>query len=419
MTSRTAGSQRTADREGAEAAIAVGSCAFVCVQVALIPFGMVPPAWFTACSAVLGAGVVLGARLACPAAWSRVVLWPVLVVLGVYGAAAALGSNPALSAQRFSSLPLQALIFPCVQLCALRRRTLAALLVAAAVAVVAMAFDGAWARFAGGSPFHDLGIEKGRRAGSQGNANDMAAATALLPIAFAAVPPAASRAWLVVIACAGAVPGLAVASRQAIGGWAIACASWALATGTRRRAVAVTLGIVGALASAVALHPGLRKRVGLLLEDGLGMRQQLILHGWDRFLERPLLGWGPGLYRELHAAGIESGWQSGGTPLPNVVIPWVHCLPLELLMDVGLLGFAAVSATVWVGLRRAWSARRCDDIEAKAAIGGGCALLVLSAIALVDLSLLKDWVRCATWLALGLTFLQRRVPGKLTGDPAR
>jgi hypothetical protein len=164
MTSRTAGSQRTADREGAEAAIAVGSCAFVCVQVALIPFGMVPPAWFTACSAVLGAGVVLGARLACPAAWSRVVLWPVLVVLGVYGAAAALGSNPALSAQRFSSLPLQALIFPCVQLCALRRRTLAALLVAAAVAVVAMAFDGAWARFAGGSPFHDLGIEKGRRA---------------------------------------------------------------------------------------------------------------------------------------------------------------------------------------------------------------------------------------------------------------
>jgi hypothetical protein len=419
MTSQTAGSERTADREGAESAVALGSCVFVCLQVGLIPFGMVPPAWFTACSAVLGAGVVLGARLACPAAWSRVVLWPVLLALGVYAAAAALGTNPALSAQRFSSLPLQALVFPCVQLCAVRRRALAALLVAVAVAVVAMAFDGMWARLAGGSPFHDLGIEKGRRAGSQGNANDMAAAAVLLPVALAAVPPAANRAWVVLIACAGAVPGLAVASRQAVGGWAIACASWALATGSRRRALAVSAGILVTIACAVALHPGLRKRVGMLLEDGLGMRQQLLLHGWDRFLERPILGWGPGLYRELHAAGIESGWQSGGEPLPNVVIPWVHCLPLELLIDVGVLGFAAAVATVLIALRRAWTARRRDDLKARAAIGGGCALVVLGAIALVDLSMLKEWVRCASWLALGLAFLQRRDRGDLTGDPAR
>jgi O-antigen ligase len=183
--------------------------------------------------------------------------------------------------------------------------------------------------------------------------------------------------------------------------------------------VAVSAGILVTIASAVALHPGLRKRVGMLLEDGLGMRQQLLLHGWDRFLERPILGWGPGLYRELHAAGIESGWQSGGEPLPNVVIPWVHCLPLELLIDVGVLGFAAAVATVLIALRRAWTARRRDDLKARAAIGGGCALVVLGVIALVDLSMLKEWVRCASWLALGLAFLQRRDRGDLTGDPAR
>lgn len=413
MPAQAPGFGRTADREGAEAVIAVGSCAFVCLQIALIPFGMVPPAWFTACSALLGAGVVLGARLACPAGWSRVVLWPVLLVLGAYGAATALGSNPALSAQRFVSLPLQALIFPCVQLCALRRRTLAALLVAVAIAVVAMAFDGIWARLAGGSPFHDLGIEKGRRAGSQGNANDMAAAAALLPVAFAAVPPAANRAWIVLIACAGAVPGLAVASRQAMGGWAVACASWAVSTGTRRRAVTVALGIVGVLVSAAVLHPGLRKRVGMLLDDGLGMRQQLILYGWDRFLDRPLLGWGPGLYRELHSAGIASGWQSGGEPLPNVVIPWVHCLPLELLIDGGLVGLAVMSIVAGVALRRAWQARSGKDIADRAALGGGCALVVLASIGLVDLSMLKEWVRSVTWLALGLAFLQRHQPDSM------
>ncbi len=387
--------------------VAWAACAFIALQVGQIPFGMVPPAWFTLATGMLGGGTVLAARFLCPRAWSRITLWPMLLLLVTYAAATALGDSPALSARRFGTLPMQALLFPCVQLCAWRGRAIAATLGAIALAVMVMAFDGAWARFVGGSPFHDLGIEKGRRAGSQGNANDMAAASVLLPIAFAAIPTGANRVWGALLACAGAVPGLAVASRQAVAGWALGCVSWVLATGSRRRAVATMAATAATVAAAVVLHPGLRKRTLMLFEDGLGMRRQIVEYGWSRFLDRPLFGWGPGLYRELHAAGLESGWNSGGKPLPNVVIPWVHCLPLELLLDVGSVGFASVAFVLGAAARRSWRSRGAPGIEARAAVAGGCALVVITGIGIVDLSLLKGWVRCALCLALGLSFLQR------------
>ena len=407
MPTEPTGRRRIANDEPAAQAVAWAAASFVTLQVGLIPFGMVPPAWFTLATGALGGGTLLAARLLCPARWSRVTLWPMLLLLGAYAVATALGTSPSLSAQRFSALPLQALLFPCVQLCAWRSRALVAALGAVALAVCAMAFDGAWARSMGGSPFHQLGIEKGRRAGSQGNANDMAAAAVLLPIALAVVPPTAHRGWALLLACAGAVPGLAVASRQAVGGWAVACVAWATATGSRRRALVVLAGTASVLAASVALHPGLRKRAAMLLHEGLGMRQQLVEHGWSCFLERPVLGWGPGLYRELHSAGIESGWQSGGKPLPNVVIPWVHCLPVEVLLDTGVLGFSAAVTVVATAMRRSWASRGGSCVASRAAVAGGCALAVIVAIGLVDLSLLKDWVRCTLWLSLGLAFLQR------------
>lgn len=407
MRTETPGLTRIHDGRASEEAVAWAAFAFVALQVGQIPFGMVPPAWFTLLSGALGGGTLLAARLLCPGPWSRVTLWPMLVLLGTYAAATALGTSPALSAARFINLPLQGLLVPCVQLCAWGGRTLSATLGMVGLAVLAMAFDGAWTRFVGGSPFHDLGVEKGRRAGSQGNANDMAAASVLLPIAFAAIPVGANRFWATMLACVGVVPGLAVASRQAVVGWAVACTSWAVSTGSRRRAVAVAAAIAVALAAAIAFHPGLRKRTLMLLEHGLGMRRQIIEHGWSRFLEKPWTGWGPGLYGELHAMGLESGWQSGGKPLPNVVIPWAHCLPIELLVDAGMLGFAAIAVVVGAAVRRSWRSRGATDIEARAAVAGGCALAVIAAIGIVDLSLLKGWVRCTLCLALGLAFLQR------------
>ena len=85
-------------------------------------------------------------------------------------------------------------------------------------------------------------------------------------------------------------------------------------------------------------------------------------------------------------------------------MPWVHCLPVEVLCETGIIGGLVAMAVVGGGLL---SVRR---MALRGAEGRALAAAIVASIAaaaimgLVDLTFLKDWVRCCWWLVLGMAY---------------
>ena len=76
-------------------------------------------------------------------------------------------------------------------------------------------------------------------------------------------------------------------------------------------------------------------------ETEMGIRWYQWREGWRLWLERPLLGWGPGSGRQLHEMA-ELPPVSAETALHHF-----HSVPLDLLMWVGLMGLALVAWMAW------------------------------------------------------------------------
>jgi len=170
----------------------------------------------------------------------------------------------------------------------------------------------------------------------------------------------------------------------------------------RRRAVIAVLAIVVALAATVALTPALRARAAETWREGAGIREQLTVYGMELFAEHPVTGIGPGLFGQYYQLDAREGWSWRGTPLPKVGMPWVHSLPVEVLCELGLIGAVAHAATLWLVVRRAWCARRSPGLDGQVAVAVLAVLAAGALAGLVDLTFIKDWVRCCFWLAVGL-----------------
>jgi O-antigen ligase len=170
----------------------------------------------------------------------------------------------------------------------------------------------------------------------------------------------------------------------------------------RRRAVVAVLAVVVTVAAAVALTPALRSRAVQTWREGAGIREQLTVYGMELFAEHPVTGIGPGLFGQYYQLDAREGWSWRGTPLPKVGMPWVHSLPVEVLCELGLIGAAAYAATLWVVMRRAWRGRRSPDLQGRVAVAVLAVLAAGALAGLVDLTFIKDWVRCGFWLAVGL-----------------
>jgi O-antigen ligase len=85
---------------------------------------------------------------------------------------------------------------------------------------------------------------------------------------------------------------------------------------------------------------------GDVARDPFAIRAQLVRHGIERWLERPLFGWGPGTQV---APSAES--------LP-VQMKHLHNAYLELLARLGLVGAAFFAMGLWLVARAAWKAYR-------------------------------------------------------------
>ncbi len=236
-------------------------------------------------------------------------------------------------------------------------------------------------------------FDNGRFDGSLPNPNEAAFVVVLAPLAAGGLAAggleASRRARLLCTACATLAVVLLTGSRAMLAG--IATAVTIAAGLVRPRWAVVAVAGCAAMAGLAWLLDiaSIRDRVADTLAIGEESRLRVWRVAWNAFLERPLLGSGPSTFFEVHesarAAQHPAGWEParGG-------MPWAHSIPLEVLCERGLVGFAIVATIVArtaSDLRRARADARVRALASAVIASSGA----FGAMALVDLSLMKDW----------------------------
>ena len=125
-------------------------------------------------------------------------------------------------------------------------------------------------------------------------------------------------------------------------------------------------------------------------ETEMGIRWHQWREGWRLWLERPLLGWGPGSGRMLHEMA-ELPPISAETALHHF-----HSVPLDLLMWLGLAGLALV---MWVAWR--WSAPLCRQARGPGVTGRSARLALVVGVMFVVAALTQTYITSqVTWFYL-------------------
>ena len=378
------------------------SLTFVSACLACIPWGAPVGGTTVVGLAVLGFVALATARFDSAGRWARITTWPVVLVLGAFAVSILRCQLPGMAIERSASMPLYAAAFLAVQACLWDRRTARALCAVIACVAVAMSVDIVVQRVTGASLVRHVRPGSSRLAGSHDNPNDMAAATMLLPMALAAFAGVrGALAWQSLTAAAVAPAWILSVSRQAFGAWVIGACSPILGRRATRRVAIGVLALVVAVVAAVAVVPAARNRTLETVRTGLGVREPIIAFGIALAADHPLTGVGPGLFGSYYAREALDGWSWRGQPLPKVGMPWVHCLPVEVACEYGLVGVCAFGGVAAAAVRRAWIAARAGDPMGRGVLGMLAAFLL---IGLVDLTFIKDWVRCEAWVVAGVAF---------------
>jgi len=362
--------------------------------------------WQIVTAAGLAAATLMAARSS-DHVWNRVTLWPMFAIVGVYAICTWASLDPRRSVERFALMPLLAIVFPGVQIAgqsATVTRLMASICVACGLLIVV---DVVLARFAGWTLFQGAVQVTTRSAGSQGNANDVTVAVLLLPLAWLVVPTTNRGVGYLIASLCVAPAWIFSAGRQALVGWTVGSIWPHLNRTSSWRGRMISMGLVAAvLVVAVLTVPPMRSRLLNTLDSGLGVREQLMAFGLWQWTQHPWLGSGPGLYGEAYAQAVRTGWTWRGESLLPVGMPWAHSLPVEVLVDLGIVGAVALGVVSGLGIRRSLAMRSRPDGVPATVIAGETMGLAILVVGLVDLTFIKGWFQIVFWLALGLLWTE-------------
>jgi hypothetical protein len=387
--------------------------------LATIPFGAPFSQNYGFVLSAVGIGMLCCARLATQT-WDRLTLWPMIVLLTAYAIGCFTSIDPARSINRFITMPLFAMVFVAMQLAVGDRVVLRAVLWAGVITMLVIVFDVTVSRATGRSLFHNEAVSAVRTAGSQGNPNDLSAASLLLPLAWGVVPRRGHVVWYTGFAIAAAFAWVLSAGRQVAIGWAVATLVPIVMQLGWKRSAWIILPLVGLAGAVIVIDPSLRIRMTETLQNGFGDRKPLIVFGLWQWWQQPWLGNGPGTFGELYLRAAAADWSWNGLTLERVGMPWVHNLGIEVLCDLGLVGAAAFGVVVLGAWRKIRSALVAGPDHRTLAIVTCAMSVTILVIGTVDLTFIKDWFRCVFWLALGLAFLppeQPEGPARLESPP--
>jgi hypothetical protein len=336
--------------------------------------------------------------------WDRMVLWPVAAILGSYVISICASDYRNVALWRSLSMMVFAALLLGVQVCRKEPWAWRALLMGIVLLVVVVVVDVVWQRFSGTSLLREKGIFRKRWMGSQGNANDLAAIMFLAPIAYAYFPHRHRlTAYAIFMACLVPV-WLISESRQVLLAWFVGMVIPIVSAVKRPLRLGIVVGILLVAIVVTLASPLLRMKLELALHEGVGVREQLAVLGLKLGWQHPFAGIGPGCFTEYFLQAYAEGWTWRGKQLPSAGTPWVHCMPAEIFCEFGLIGcvaFGMVLAAILNRLRRENFSNSGEDELVSALRGCWIAALLVS---LIDVTLIKDWVRIDFWLLLGITF---------------
>ena len=378
--------------------------AFMVLSFSVIPYGVpVAPAyqWLIAFAGV--ASVVLA--FTDPLGRGRTVsFWPVIAILAAWGIAMLRSAAPTTSLERSYGMGIYAMCFIAVQAISWSPRMLRLMLWAIVLTIMACVADVVMQWAAGSSLFTGQPKRHFGFHGSQGNQNDLAMVTILLPMTSAVMTGARGLALYIAMMAVTAPMWALARSRQVALGWFVGALPPLAARMRIRWLVVIAVAMVGAVVVAAALSPDLRARIMSTASRGLGERGPIYGFGLWLFSYFWATGAGPGLFNNYYVPAANRGWTWMGQPIPVIGMPWVHSLPIEVLCETGLVGAGAVASALVGGVRRlvrAWRAAVTDRTLLMAIISAASCMMV---VGLVDLTFAKDWVRICFWMILGLAY---------------
>ena len=403
----------------------------------LMPLGAATPDWLRGglVAAVLVALCGLLLRRPPFTARHRLAVAGILLLLASFALSALLSPLPRLSLERSMTLPISAaagLLAIRLGAAGVAGRWLAG---AALVAVLLLCTDLLWQASTGASLFGAVPAMR-RLQGSLPNPNDLCMVVPLAALALG-VAGASRVAYAVLggvlLLTLGVVFLLSDSWNLLVG--AVGGGSVLLLWGVGRRGLWLAgVGVVAAIVLAgLLLWQSPRREamfdriVGAPLSDPEGAgrtiaergaairgwiagsaRGRLAAVAWSGFIERPIVGFGPGLFAE--AWWRIRGGGEWGEPVPREGYhPWAHNLPLETLAERGVVGLAAVLlllAVPTVAMRRTRrrniGAAAGADAATRRAVSAAAAIGAILAMGLFDLTLLKDWVSLLLLVSIGL-----------------
>lgn len=394
--------------------------AFVAMALGTIPYGAPMPAWFMWTMAVVGAALGI-ALVADPLSrWRTLTYWPIPVILGVWACSIAACDFPMEVLQRSWSMAWYSGVFVAVQVACWANRAIKGLAMCCLATIVLIAADLWFQAFDSRSLLREIRWPEIRwmgywnwnqHTGSIANVNDHAVLAVLLPLCLLTVPT--RWAWgLLALGFAASLYDIWITrSRQMMLGLLSGLATVIGLHAPRKIRWWSVCGIVGASALLIVINPSMRDRLSSLMSDPLGGRTIFIVHGLELFREHPLFGVGPSLYGHYHALSVREGWTFRGQTLGEFGIPWVHCVPVEIACEMGVVGAGAYAAAAWILVTRLRRAHAVGGVARDLAIAVTGSALAMGLMGFVDLTFIKDWVRICWWLLLGLGFAAPTLPG--------
>ena len=377
---------------------------FIIGSLATIPYAAPPATWYMVLLAIVAAFVVFCGRFDRMKRWESVVIWPIWVLLGAWGISIATSGAPEISMLRSASMLLFSILFIAAQIAGWNERALRTVIIGIVGTMLVCVLDLAWQKWTGRSLIQGLDAASSANAGSQGNRNDLAVVSVLLPFSSVLIRGGNGLFLYLILAAASSPAWILSASRQTGLGWVIAVIGPFAARTSRRIAFAFSGILLAIFLVVVASSASLQQRAIQTWRGGLAERQEIIAFGAHLFWQHPLTGVGTGMYGAHYRDAAIKNWSWNGRALPKVGMPWVHSLPIEVLCETGLVGTAAILAILSGTILRLRSSICIGGTERELAIAISTALVVVLLIGLIDFSFVKDWFRCTWWLILGLAF---------------
>ncbi|HEX9669708.1 MAG TPA: O-antigen ligase family protein [Thermoanaerobaculia bacterium] len=237
----------------------------------------------------------------------------------------------------------------------------------------------------------------------------------LLPLACLPILERGAWRWLGWVGSGLAL--IAILNSRSLAAWVAVAAQGAVLAWASRRRFGVRRVALGAAVAGIPLLLSLPRIFHVLAGADPSARARLTYWqaGWEGFLARPLLGWGPGSTPWTVARFFDP---VPGVNPPGEAVGELHSLPLQLLYELGIVGALAAAALVAI-----FAVRRARDLAAAAsplAAAGLLGLLGAGVCALASGALAVTALPLAAALAAGaaLTGAPEQAPRRALGWPA-